>query len=220
MKKYYLHDGKENIGPFDLDELKSKGIKKDTIVWCEGMQDWTSAGVIDELKNIVLVTPPPITKKAEINLPPVLKPKTNWFRWFGKMLLITLLFVVAIGLISSYFESKNDVPNYEESVMSIAEIEATTPINFLNTDGTYKSNFLGDKLNIDGIIHNTATVTTYKDVVIDVVFYSKTNTEIGREQYTIYDFFVPNSKKGFKLKVKNYSNVESIGWKVANAVAK
>lgn len=220
MKKYYLHNGTENIGPFDLEELKSRSITKNTQVWCKGMEDWKNANEIEELKTILAVVPPPIGKKVVTNMPPVIKQKTNWFRWFGKMLLITLLFVMAIGAISSYNESKNNVPTYEESVMTIAQMEASEPSNYLSADGTYHPNFLGDKLKINGVIHNKATVTTYKDVVIAVIFYSKTNTEIGREQYTIYDYFVPNSKKGFTLKVKNYSNIASIGWNVANAVAK
>lgn len=220
MKKYYIHNGTENIGPFDLEEVKSRSITKNTQVWCEGMEDWKNANEIDELKTILAVVPPPIGKKVVTNMPPVIKQKTNWFRWFGKMLLITLLLVIAIGVISSYFESKNNVPTYEQSVMTIAQMEALEPANYLSVDGTYHPNFLGDKLKINGVIHNTATVTIYKDVVIEVIFYSKTNTEIGREQYTIYDYFVPNSKKGFKLKVKNYSNIASIGWNVANAVAK
>lgn len=40
MKKYYLHNGTENIGPLDLDELKAKAITKNTQVWCDGMEDW------------------------------------------------------------------------------------------------------------------------------------------------------------------------------------
>jgi len=220
MKKYYLHNGTENIGPFDLEELKSRSITKNTQVWCEGMKDWKNASEIEELKTILAVVPPPIGKKVVTSVPPVIKPKTNWFRWFGKMLLITLLIMMAIGAISSYNDSQNYVPTYEESVMTIAQMEAYEPANYLSADGTYRPNFLGDKLKIDGVIHNKATATTYKDVVIDVVFYSKTNTEIGREQFTIYDYFVPNSKKGFKLTVKNYSNIATIGWDVTNAVAK
>jgi hypothetical protein len=220
MKKYYLHNGTENIGPFDIEELKSRSITKNTQVWCEGMEDWKNANEIEELKTILAVVPPPISKKVVSNSPPIVKPKTNWFRWFGKMLLITFLIVITIGVVSSYFDSKNNVPTYEESVMTIAQIEASEPANYLSADETYHPNFLGDKLKIDGVIHNTATITTFKDVVIEVIFYSKTNSEIGREQYTIYDYFVPSSKKGFKLNVKNYSNIDSIGWNVVNAVAK
>lgn len=87
----------------------------------------------------------------------------------------------------------------------------------MNATGTYKPNFLVDQLKINGIIENKATVTNYKDVIVEVVFYSKTQSEIARESYTIYDFFGPNTKKEFKLKVKNYSNVATIGWDLAGA---
>ena len=51
MKKYYLHNGTENIGPLDLDELKAKAITKNTQVWCDGMEDWKNVGEVEELKK-------------------------------------------------------------------------------------------------------------------------------------------------------------------------
>ncbi|MBP2281686.1 hypothetical protein H4V97_000004 [Flavobacterium sp. CG_23.5] len=54
-------------------------------------------------------------------------------------------------------------------------------------------------------------------MIIEVIFYSKTDSEIAREKYTIYDFFAPNTNMEFKLKVNNYSNVTAIGWDVVNA---
>ena len=39
MKKYYLHDGTNNIGPFDFEELNQKSITRNTPIWCEGMED-------------------------------------------------------------------------------------------------------------------------------------------------------------------------------------
>jgi hypothetical protein len=210
-----------NIGPFDLDELKIQGIKKDTQIWHEGMQDWSTAGEIEELKNLFPVVPPPIIKKTEIKPPPVaVKKNTHWFSRLPKIIGYIIIALIAVVIITNYVNERNNLPSYEESVMTIAEMEAADPINYLNADGKYHPNLIGDKLKINGVVHNKATVTTYKDVVIDVIFYSKTNTEIAREQYTIYDFFDPNTQKEFKLKVNNYSNVESIGWEVANAVAK
>jgi hypothetical protein len=44
MNTYYLHDGTVLSGPFTLDELKAKKITKTTSVWCEGMEDWNTAG--------------------------------------------------------------------------------------------------------------------------------------------------------------------------------
>ena len=60
MNTYYIHSGNESIGPFGLDELKSKRITKTTPVWCQGMEDWKYAGEVAELKNLLIVTPPPL----------------------------------------------------------------------------------------------------------------------------------------------------------------
>jgi hypothetical protein len=68
MKTYYIHNGKENSGPFVLEELKSKKITKTTLVWYEGMDEWKYAGDIDELKSILIVVPPPLK-----NIPPLPK---------------------------------------------------------------------------------------------------------------------------------------------------
>lgn len=67
MNKYYLHNGYESSGPFDLEEIKTKQITKSTSVWCEGMEDWTTAGEVAELKKFLFPIPPPI---HSIALPP------------------------------------------------------------------------------------------------------------------------------------------------------
>ena len=60
MKKYYLHNDQESIGPFTKEQLKEQKITKETPVWSEDMNDWKKAGEIDELKIILLTIPPPI----------------------------------------------------------------------------------------------------------------------------------------------------------------
>lgn len=62
MKKYYLHDGTNNIGPFDFEELNQKNITRNTPIWCEGMKDWKEAGTIEELRNLFPTLPPPLKK--------------------------------------------------------------------------------------------------------------------------------------------------------------
>jgi hypothetical protein len=221
MKKFYLHNGTENIGPLDLDELKAKAITKNTQVWCDGMEDWKNAGEVDELKSILSVVPPPIAKKPEIKPEPIASNKnTHWFWRMTRVLAILIIVCIAIFAFVDYMNEKYSGSSYEESIMTIGEMEAADPSLYLNATGTYKPNFLGDQLKINGVIENKATVTHYKDVIVEVIFYSKTDSEIAREQYTIYDFFAPNTKKEFKLKVKNYSNVNTIGWNVFNASVK
>jgi hypothetical protein len=67
MKKYFLHDGTESSGPFDIEELKAKKITKKTPVWFEGMEHWKTAGEIPELTRLFIAVPPPI---APFSTPP------------------------------------------------------------------------------------------------------------------------------------------------------
>lgn len=226
MNKYYLHDGTENIGPFDIEELKQQNITRNTQVWCEGMEDWKEAGTIEELKTIFPVLPPPL-KKSKTEVPKQDKSSdikdTIYWKIYKFMRILAIIFVVIMGIfiVANVLENKtNTSSTYEESVMTIQEIEAANPLNYLQADGSYRENFIGDKIKIDGSITNTATVTTYKDVTVRVNFYSKTNTLIGSEDYTLYEFYPANSKQKFKLKVKAYSNVSSLGWEVIKASVK
>jgi hypothetical protein len=60
MKKYYLHNGVGQEGPFDLSELKEKYIKSDTPIWYNGIAEWTTAGKVEELISLLNpVVPPP-----------------------------------------------------------------------------------------------------------------------------------------------------------------
>lgn len=58
MEYYYLKNN-FRYGPVNFENLKSKEIKKDTLVWYEGLKDWTKAEEIKELKELFKVTPPP-----------------------------------------------------------------------------------------------------------------------------------------------------------------
>jgi len=62
--KYYLHDGDERRGPFSLAQLKTKSITKDTPIWREGLEDWTKAGMLDELSSLFTSVPPPLKKNT------------------------------------------------------------------------------------------------------------------------------------------------------------
>lgn len=224
MKKYFLHNGSENIGPFDIEELKERKITKETQVWYEGLADWKEASEIEELKPILVVLPPPLTKKAapqsftetKIDAPT----KKSWFKKSLKIIGFLLLAFVLIVVIRSFTKDETTNSSYEESVLTIEEIEAQSPLNYLSASGTYKENFYGDLIRVNGTITNTATITTYKDVTVKVFYYSKTETLLNTEEYMLYEFYPPNSTNEFKLKIKNYNNVASIGWEVVNASVK
>jgi preprotein translocase subunit SecG len=75
MRTYYINNGKENGGPFTLDELKTQQLTKATLVWYQGMAEWKHAHDIEELKSFFTVVPPPI--KQAISTPEIELHKTS-----------------------------------------------------------------------------------------------------------------------------------------------
>jgi hypothetical protein len=52
--KFYIHNVKEQQGPFTIEELKLQNIDLSTPIWYEGLNDWSTVGEIEELKNMLL----------------------------------------------------------------------------------------------------------------------------------------------------------------------
>ena len=48
MRQYFLHNGNQEQGPFDLESLKLQELKKDTPIWYDGLENWTTAGEIED----------------------------------------------------------------------------------------------------------------------------------------------------------------------------
>ncbi len=65
-KMYYYANGKEPIGPLNIDEvgdlIKERKITSDTLMWSSGMENWQKANRFDELESLFnLLTPPPLS---------------------------------------------------------------------------------------------------------------------------------------------------------------
>ena len=60
MDKYFYTDGKQQYGPFTVEEIQSKDLSSDTLMWKEGLQDWIKAKDFPEFQNSVSASPPPI----------------------------------------------------------------------------------------------------------------------------------------------------------------
>jgi len=54
-------------GPYDMNTLSGKArdgsLTRETLVWRQGMADWTAAGAVPELQTLFAVVPPPIPKQ-------------------------------------------------------------------------------------------------------------------------------------------------------------
>ena len=60
MKKYFYAENDKKVGPLSLEELSTSDVNKDTLVWFQGLEDWTPMSEIEELKSVLEIKPPPI----------------------------------------------------------------------------------------------------------------------------------------------------------------
>lgn len=62
MKEYFFLTGKDQNGPFTIEQLESKGLTSETLIWTEGMETWQKLKEIPELAQTIKpksVPPPP-----------------------------------------------------------------------------------------------------------------------------------------------------------------
>lgn len=62
--QYFVAINGQQVGPMPVADIKqkvqAKEVSRDSLVWCEGMANWTKAGEVDELKSIFASMPPPL----------------------------------------------------------------------------------------------------------------------------------------------------------------
>ncbi len=51
--KYYIAENSQQAGPFEPYELLQHGLTANSLVWCEGMSNWTSASQVPELMALL-----------------------------------------------------------------------------------------------------------------------------------------------------------------------
>jgi hypothetical protein len=226
MISYYIHNGVDKEGPFDIATLRSKGLKQNTPVWWEGLADWTEAAQVEGLRDL-FSGPPPFEKKEP---PKVATPETkqadpkareeesnrkigHYMRLTGVVILLAL--GVYFGL--AYVQSTSRTSTYEDKVMTVEEIERANPRDFLDASGTWNENFWGNKLKVQGTVTSSATVATYKDVVIKVTYYSATRTVLGTQSYVLYKYVPPRSTIKFDWTLDRPKNCERLDWDVVSA---
>lgn len=258
LRKYYIHDGEQQTGPFSPEELEQMPLTSTTMVWYKGLTDWQEAASIEELLPIINhtvlphaveedVLPPPFkgVRKAEKpekvpvfraaqsraatpdkvveDLPRRHKSSSGVLKFLVAFVLLGLL-GATIYNVQKYRSNRIAIdeavveePTYEEQVLSIEDQEKAVPRKFLKAAGTYKEMVFTGKFKIDGTIANTATVAKFKNVIIEVSFYTSKNKYISAERFTIGDNFPAGSTKEFKLKLDPPKGADNCKWKAVGA---
>lgn len=117
MQKYFYHKEGQQYGPYSKEELLFFKISRDTMVWCEGLPDWTKAQDVKGLEDLFKNQPPPFKETEKSTPPPVnetrdysgnntqqnhSKSKYTWIFWF-------LAGLFAIGGISYFIYGTNQM---------------------------------------------------------------------------------------------------------------
>lgn len=111
---YYVSPHGQQMGPVSKEVLIQMGIGRQTLVWTEGMANWTPAEQVPDLASIFSYTPGPQPQPLQS---PYASPygqqrpvntvgKPDTYLWLG--ILTTILCCLPFGIVSIVFASKVD----------------------------------------------------------------------------------------------------------------
>ena len=116
-------------------------------------------------------------------------------------------------------EAAAEKENYQKAAETLLEKEKKNPISFLTVKSHEKHNLLGQTV-IKGSINNKAKVCTYKDVQLELSFFSKTGTLLEKDNETVYDNIEPGKSADFKTKYFAPKGTDSVVIKILSAKIK
>lgn len=134
-----------------------------------------------------------------------------------KVALYMLMVTVFLNACTSNEEQqKESQKKYEEVTLSVEALEKKAPVKFLRVAGADKKNLLGQTV-IKGKISNKAKMVTFKDIDIQLSFYSKTKTLLMEDQEMVYDEVAPGATINFKTKYFAPKGTDSVAMKILSA---
>lgn len=116
-------------------------------------------------------------------------------------------------------ESKTDAvkkDKYEEKKENLADMEKKSPVRFLSVSGHDKKNLIGQTV-VKGTLKNKATVASYKDVEVELSFFSKTGALLEKDIEIVYETIEPGKEADFKTKYFAPKGTDSVALKVLSA---
>jgi len=130
--------------------------------------------------------------------------------------LIMLSFVFAACGGDDKVNDKKDKDKYEQTKETLEETEKKNPKRFLSVDGYKRRNLIRETV-VKGTIMNKATVASYKDIDVEISFYSKTGALLLKDHEVVYKTIAPNSIEDFKYKTYAPKGSDSVSMKIVNA---
>jgi len=105
---------------------------------------------------------------------------------------------------------------YELTKETLEQTEKKNPKRFLTVTGNDRRNILGQTV-IKGVLTNNAKVVNYKDVDVELSFYSKTGALLEKDHEIIYETITPGNSTNFKTKYFAPKGTDSVAMKIFGA---
>ena len=134
MDQYYFSDGLRKHGPFSLEELKTRQLSRNTMVWAHPMEKWVPAEQLPELQELFVNEPPEMSRPVQTATatPPYHQgpPKS----WLVESILVTFFCCMPFGIAgivnAARVETKYAAGDYEGALRSSEEAAKWTKIGF------------------------------------------------------------------------------------------
>lgn len=137
-----------------------------------------------------------------------------------KIISIAVVFIFLLSACNNKAkEAATEKENYQKATETLLEKEKKNPVSFLSISSHDKHNLLGQTV-IKGSVNNAAKVCTYKDVQLELSFFSKTGTLLEKGNETVYDNIAPGKSANFKTKYFAPKGTDSVGVKIVGAKIK
>ena len=133
----------------------------------------------------------------------------------------TLSRFILLSIIFTACNSKDKTPDktrdkYEQTKQSLAETEKKNPALFITVNSDDWKNIIGQRV-VRGNVVNSAKVCSYKDVDLELSFYSKTGALLEKDHEIIYETIAPGGITRFKTKYFAPKGTSKVGVKVMGA---
>lgn len=115
MKSYFISTATGREGPFTLEDLKNKNLKRSTLVWSHPMKEWMPAGELPELEDIFSMIPPEVKSGTEYRSRPTpsgptqIMPRT----WLVESILVMVFCCLPFGIAGLVYAARVDSKFYQ-----------------------------------------------------------------------------------------------------------
>lgn len=131
------------------------------------------------------------------------------------LIVLSFVFTACDGSDEKSADAKD---KYEQTKESLEQTEKKNPMRFLSVEGNDKKNLLRQTV-IKGTITNKATVAAFKDVDVELSFFSETGALLLKDHEVVYKVIAPGSSESFKYKTYAPKGTDSVVMKITGAKA-